>query len=89
MREIKYQARDTKDTGLHDKNGKEIYEGDILSFASNYARSKNGKYLPLGRIVEFIDGSFCIDHLPISGGNFLAYEVIGNIYENPKLLEAK
>ena len=71
-------------TGLHDKNGKEIYEGDIL-----YENCIGGD--DKGQVV-FMDGSF--DLLSDDGAIGLGpqiiygkYEVIGNIYENPELLE--
>jgi uncharacterized phage protein (TIGR01671 family) len=74
-------------TGLHDKNGKEIYEGDII-------RSKN--HHPEKMEIRFIEGGFCAwwgsDDYPIDIYHFYnskgcCFEVIGNIHENPELLE--
>lgn len=65
-------------TGLHDKNGREIYEDDIV-------KNENGVL----QVVEFHDGSFTLgDYYFGSIGAGRVLEVIGNIYENPDLMEA-
>ena len=75
-------------TGLYDRNGKEICEGDII---------KDGYDEPLG-IVIFEDGCFVIESLDDGGYthypetrilHFEACEITGNIYENSEYLEGR
>ena len=76
-------------TGLKDKNGKEIFEGDIVDYKGREAVIKwHGSYASF--IYRFVDGlqERVSEWEPL----FLAcyhFEVIGNIYENPELLEDK
>ncbi len=80
-------------TGLKDKNGKEIYEGDIIT------TDLERPYL----IVEYRNGAFMLncndgleDYYDIFFGTseeptevYKYGEVIGNIYETPELLEVE
>ena len=77
-------------TGLKDKNGVEIYEGDILKYGV-YTHAPVKVYWDKGlcgwelRSLDEVAGEHFID---FSGENDLGYnpwEVIGNIYENPEL----
>lgn len=74
-------------TGLHDKNGKEVYEGDILKFSDvdTAIVQWDKEYASfIAKPVE--DFYFDNDVLGCAMGNNGAVEVIGNIYENSELL---
>lgn len=70
-------------TGLKDKNGTEIYEGDIAT----HAKSTVYKYTDIitGEVVIEVSRGVVIGGWPAS----YDIEVIGNIYENPDLLDTK
>lgn len=80
-------------TGLHDKNGKEIFEGDIISdgHMSRDIRHHQtlGFYTIDGNGVEgfFGDTASLEDFEEVSKYMSENIEIIGNIYENPELLE--
>ena len=70
-------------TGLDDKNGKEIYEGDIVQF-----KFANFKKKQIASIAYGICGFWIVRWLKVLDWHERhQVEVIGNIYENPELLE--
>ena len=83
-------------TGLKDRNEREIYEGDILMCIGQRWDNKGHKYY---RKVLFENGSFCMNvkyyrinsplcnHIVTIVNKELDWEVIGNIHDNPELLE--
>ena len=79
-------------TGLKDKNDKKIYEGDILKY--NFPYNGSLKYISPVTYLETQASFGVIDfygnNIPlynITANNY--FEVVGNIYENPELLEEK
>ena len=75
-------------TGLYDKNGNEIYEGDILRRDSYWdiRISHNEETASFGwSHVDWVVSQGRVSGITKDG--MKEYEVIGNIYENPELLE--
>ena len=82
-------------TGLFDKNGKEIFESDIVKTTIFFGRAdESGGFYEYEKeligIVKQLEGAWVID--TEKGAVYLwsdinENEVLGNIWENPKLLE--
>ena len=84
-------------TGLTDKNGKKIFEGDIVHVLGNQQVEdwKNVNYIGS---VAFLDAGFCVIDGTVGEHGFRRYglprldfdlEVIGNIHDNPELIGGK
>lgn len=80
-------------TGLYDKNGKKIYEGDILYYFKDCSEGEVFKYQVLFKegafyLFESYDG-FVDDEDLIAEFDLKELQVMGNIHENKELLNVR
>lgn len=81
-------------TGLTDKNGKRIFEGDVVIYDNS---PYNAYCEPIRGVIAWRNGSLCFKYKPWSSVMYRALcsddffaakcDVIGNIHDNPELLE--
>ena len=72
-------------TGLKDKINAEIYEGDVLLSTENFGTEQYPDERRIMEAVEYKCGAF----YPLCEVPSRAFEIIGNIYENPELVKVK
>lgn len=79
-------------TGLHDKNGKEIFEGDVIAIEVDDTETPiNARVFQNSKIgvlmFHVFEDNEDVPMVELLEDNSVSFEIIGNIYENPELLE--
>ena len=81
-------------TGLFDKNGKEIFEGDVIAIEVDDTETPiNARIFQNSKIgvlmFHVFEDNEDVPMVELLEDNSVAFEIIGNIYENPEFLEEK
>ena len=79
--------------GLRDKNGKEVYDGDLAIIDDNICEVRFGEFFTCGWEFKIINGLGCYPfHTFCKTFNSIGckdFEIIGNVFENPELIAKK